>query len=957
MSLLKAASENDVPNDFITLLSIVYNINNLNVLVAIKLNYKTLYELSVLKPLQFSEKQWEKDQQKYEDFEEDLKQYEETADLLEEAGISLQDYMDQLLEDFLEIIDLDVTLNVEVDERQIAILEDLLEGLGDAADVAADAIVNYGDQMARVVDEAARYKQGISDILSTFGASDALIERAMNNELTQADFDFLEAAGITDTGLTNLQSYTDGLLDCNSAARSLADDALDRLSSAFDEYTENLDRNSAAVEHLQKVNETYKNIIDIVGKKVLDSSGDLTKTLNKTNWELQRNNTHALKSEMNFIAKSRESLEAEIEALRGKNDAESQRILHQLEQQLKDVTDKYTETYESWLDSWEAELQAAADLYTETLEDIVRNFEDSIAGAMGSMSELQEAFDRKKEIDDVYLDDYQKIYELSKLNRDINNSIDDTDNIKSKQALKKLLGEIEQLQEDGVELSEYDVENARRRYELALAMQQLEEAQDAKSQVRMRRDSEGNYGYVYTADANAVADAEQNYEDKLYAMQKANADYIDSLQSNIIQAQQECSEALANLNAADYASYEEYQAAAQEIRDHYQELIADYFQQLGNAVDNNRELYITDWAEYSAATGYKISADEAYVDSFEETVYAVLTGFETMEDAQLAFAGATDDALNDMAMAWYEWYEQTQISLSDGETSIEDYADTVYDKTEELKGYGQELEESAANMAEAYTTAYDNILDKLKQFLLDYTNSVESIVSLDSKLSTSINQVTAALTGYNDAVGSNSDVDDSSSSSSGSGSSGKGSGSSSKSSGSSGKGTTAKKTTSSSKKKTTSSGGWKGKTYTVRSGDTMYGIGAKLGVNARKLWDHNKGHMKSNNWNLIYPGEKIYYDTGGYTGTWGPEGKLAFLHQKELVLNADDTKNFLAGIDILRQISDAIDLNALMVSNSLTNGLKSEVNTSSNNDGILQQMVSITAEFKDATTANEITAA
>ena len=52
MSLLKAASENDVPKDFITLLSIVYNINNLNVLVAIKLNYKTLYELSVLKPLQ-----------------------------------------------------------------------------------------------------------------------------------------------------------------------------------------------------------------------------------------------------------------------------------------------------------------------------------------------------------------------------------------------------------------------------------------------------------------------------------------------------------------------------------------------------------------------------------------------------------------------------------------------------------------------------------------------------------------------------------------------------------------------------------------------------------------------------------------------------------------------------------------------------------------------------------------
>jgi hypothetical protein len=27
------------------------------------------------------------------------------------------------------------------------------------------------------------------------------------------------------------------------------------------------------------------------------------------------------------------------------------------------------------------------------------------------------------------------------------------------------------------------------------------------------------------------------------------------------------------------------------------------------------------------------------------------------------------------------------------------------------------------------------------------------------------------------------------------------------------------------------------------------------------------------------------FNTGGYTGAWGPEGKLAVLHEKELVLN------------------------------------------------------------------------
>jgi len=37
------------------------------------------------------------------------------------------------------------------------------------------------------------------------------------------------------------------------------------------------------------------------------------------------------------------------------------------------------------------------------------------------------------------------------------------------------------------------------KYELRLAEIALEEAQNAKTQVRMRKDSEGNYSYVFTA--------------------------------------------------------------------------------------------------------------------------------------------------------------------------------------------------------------------------------------------------------------------------------------------------------------------------------------------------------------------------------------------------------------------------------------------------------------------------
>jgi hypothetical protein len=48
----------------------------------------------------------------------------------------------------------------------------------------------------------------------------------------------------------------------------------------------------------------------------------------------------------------------------------------------------------------------------------------------------------------------------------------------------------------------------RGQYELRLAQIALEEAQNAKTQVIRRRDEEGNYGYIYTADQETVGNAE-----------------------------------------------------------------------------------------------------------------------------------------------------------------------------------------------------------------------------------------------------------------------------------------------------------------------------------------------------------------------------------------------------------------------------------------------------------------
>jgi len=51
----------------------------------------------------------------------------------------------------------------------------------------------------------------------------------------------------------------------------------------------------------------------------------------------------------------------------------------------------------------------------------------------------------------------------------------------------------------------------------------------------------------------------------------------------------------------------------------------------------------------------------------------------------------------------------------------------------------------------------------------------------------------------------------------------------------------------------------------------------------------------------------IGMDNGGYTGEWSnSNGRLALLHEKELVLNAKDTENILAAVNAVRLISDTV---------------------------------------------------
>ena len=93
------------------------------------------------------------------------------------------------------------------------------------------------------------------------------------------------------------------------------------------------------------------------------------------------------------------------------------------------------------------------------------------------------------------------------------------------------------------------------------------------------------------------------------------------------------------------------------------------------------------------------------------------------------------------------------------------------------------------------------------------------------------------------------------------------------------------------------------------------------------------------------------FDTGGYTGSWGSDGKYAMLHEKELVLNENDTQNLLDTVDIVRELIDSFEYNNLI--NSIA-GLKPISIDSVGGGDFLEQEVTIHAEFPNVQDKHEI---
>lgn len=915
-----------------------------------------------------TDEQWEEYEKEWERIMALYDQYDETQDLRKEALQQLQEYANELYDLQLQEVTYTVEIKVDATDDALEILDYMLGRIEDDAWAAAEAIAYMGDKASEIQLQNDAYTQGIQGILMnhTRDLVDAEGRVVKSASLTQEDvagFMSGDQAAInkimglnhefTDEEVQQLREYNSSLIEMNENLIELRETVYNRVLEAFNAFNDEMDESIDKIDHLSQLTENYANIVDIVGQKNLEISNALMESVGQAAVDQAVNRVEATRAKMLSI---QEEVNRAEEALAKAKSAGLEEDVKLWEQNLKEMQSSLDDAEEDFMQSWEDALSSISEEFEKSIGRAVDTLSDSLAGPLlGSMDELEEMFDRQNTIADRYLPDYEKIYELNKLNRDITNSIDDTDNIKAKQELAALQEEINKLEEEGVQVSEYQVENLRRRYELKLAELALNEAQNAKSEVRMSRNADGDWSYVYVADEEQVVEAEQNYEDKLFAMQQANAEYINNLQDMIVQMEAEMAAKIEEIMNDETLSMEERMAKVQETTAFYQDQMGYYLDELGLVLGENQILYEEDWAKYSELTGYKISADEDYIDHFNETALSLLTGYDTMEQFQQNFNDAighpdTGGLLYDLNNAYETWKANTEAAFEAAGTTMSDYADLMEGEVNRIVDNSNDAVDAITELGDQAVNTFDEIISAVENWADLYSQKIDEILSKNELLAKSFNEVLKAWSGFEEAGR----VEDT--------------------------GETENQETDQAEKPQDSG----------QQDNQNKGIGI-LTLNHARMNVRQKPTSKSKDlgtvgsWSKVIKynfskkkgywvyvdelGGWIYgnenggkggastsiksFDTGGYTGAWGSsEGRLALLHEKEAILNKDDTKNFLSAIELTRKIAEIIDLNA--VSAMRFNNVN--VPVIKNEEKEPRQTI-INAEFPNATDRNEIIAA
>ena len=827
-------------------------------------------------------------QYKFQEQLKDIQKYTETLNLYEAELEKLYDLQVQKLDAMIQIISTKIANEEELDNNDLLLINYELDKVKKNAYDAADAIALISEKSAYSQKSIERQMNGILDVLGNYmdeGTIDKMKDLLVTDPAAffdewlklreSADFKDLQAP---ETEL--IEQYMQGMVSALQEWRDNFEQVIDYMGDSIKEFAKDLDEELGEFDFFGGVMESYQNILNLTSRTTTGIDDAFMQGLSEQSLNNSINKLKGARREQEAMAKALAQANSVVEtalatqAAYTGDDAEHikelQREVEKAQENAQKVNEQYEKSVNEFMKDWESALDAISKNYEQAVQNATKAFEASFSPFYKTLDLLEAEFSRQRELGDLYVDDYQRIHDLSKLNRDIEQSIIDTDSLKGKAKLRELQEEIIKLQEDGTELSEYDLDILDKKYKLELARQALEDSKNAKSMVRLSRDNNGNWGYVYTSNQDDVAEAEQNYEDAIRDMEEANQNYMDSLEEQLVAVQRDAMQQISALRLEDFDSEEAMLAEAERIWNAAMEKAGYLTSQLQNVFGNNGYLGPFIEAMYGA-NEHNLATDFTDLPIFQLLGLDGSEGYlGTMNERIGTLVSSMNKAVSDMVESQKTVWEEAGYDATTAATDVSE----AFDNLSEQSDQQVEKVEAASVRVE---TAFGKITEAIKKQIVDMAALTEQY----ERFLYAINEILHLSNAYDpnnpDALN------------------------------------------------------------TLKQDPTLT---ARFKEIFGEDWDPFSGDI---------PSQQIEkYATGGYTGEWGSEGRLAFLHQKELVLNADDTKNLLNTMSIVKQLDNFAEL----ISSGIGNLIMPKLSMA--NSEQLEQNVHIEASFPNVVDHNEI---
>ena len=674
----------------------------------------------------------------YDDFLEALDQYEETNNLRQDELEKLYELQTELADVIFEKTQYKIEIKIAVKDDELDYLEYLLSKIEDDAYAAAEAIALMGEKAENALEKTKIYSEGLMELLSNHGINSL-------EELDNLSVDDLKAKEFTEDEIDQIREWKSSILEANQELLEMRNTIQEKVLDSFNQFSDDLQKQMDLFEHYQTILESVKDITSLLGTELTKSSKEVIRNLNRAMLDNNINNLASQKTVLETYQEQQKQAQAAYDHAKEINDTKS---IRQWEETLSEINDKVNEAEENFLDIWQETLEQAKDIYEEEMDNIAKDFEEGISPIYGAIDVLQDTIGRAREINEQYLEDYEKTYELNKLAREIQGSIDDTDIISNKKKLSALQDEINRKLKDGIKMSEYDLKILQQKYELELAHQALDDAKNGNERVRLARDGNGNWGYIYTADEDKIAEAEQNYEDKLKAMQDANKEYLQTLEDNILTLQQTWQQAISEINLS-YANGEitkaEQEARIAEINEYYATRMEQLKGEYEKMFSNSQE-----FAERFQKYFKDVNLDIA--SSFDKTSLAIKTGYTSLTELFEGFWRSHDSYLTSATMLLEQYREKLSEVSSVAGTISSAFASEANGWAINITGNSKDVVADVEKIAKNATDSFNKVLEAASDFEQMYADRLDEIIKKNEDLVTSMRKMIAALSGLETAT-------------------------------------------------------------------------------------------------------------------------------------------------------------------------------------------------------------